>query len=118
MSTLNWIKSTNDEWLPFESFTNLENVNANGVYIIWHGGQTPRVVYVGQGNICARLTAHRNDRTITTYNQSGPLFVTWAEVRAGERDGVERFLADRLSPLIGDRHPHDAPIPVNMPWAA
>ena len=113
-----WVKSTKNEWLYFESFTNLENISTNGVYIIWHGGQNPRVVYVGKGDIRSRLTAHRNDRTITIYNQSGPLFITWAAVSAAEQNGVERFLADRLNPLVGERHPAVVPIPVNMPWAA
>jgi hypothetical protein len=118
MSTLTWIKSTQNEWLFFESFSDLADIKTAGVYIIWHGGQNPRVVYVGKGDICARLTAHRNDKTITAYNQSGPLFVTWAAVPAAQQDGVERFLADRLKPLIGDRHPDVAPIPVTLPWAA
>jgi hypothetical protein len=118
MTTLTWIKSTQNEWLYFLSFSNLSEIRTYGVYVIWHGGQTPRVVYVGQGDICSRLTAHRNDPAITAYTASGPLFVTWAAVSAAEQDGVERFLADQLRPLVGDRHPFAVPIPVNLPWAA
>src|SRR5262249_12958427 len=118
MDTLVWIKATDNDWLFFESFANLETVATTGVYIIWHGGQTPRVVYVGQGDICARLTVHRKDKIITAYNQFGTLRVTWAAVPAAKMDGVERYLADRLQPLVGNRHPDASPIPVNLPWAA
>lgn len=117
MVALTWIKSTKNEWLSFETF-NLADVKSTGVYTIWHGGQNPRIVYVGQGDIHDRLTAHRNDSAITTYNQSGLLMVTWAAVPAGQMDGVERFLADRLKPLVGVHHPKVDPISVNLPWAA
>ena len=115
---LTWIKSVKDDWLLFETFPNLADIKTNGVYIIWHGGQTPRVVYVGQGIICDRLTSHRSDQRIIKYKASGTLFVTWAAALTTEQDGIERYLADRLSPLVGDRHPDAKPIPVNLPWAA
>jgi hypothetical protein len=117
MSNLVWIKSTANEGLQFETFTNLSQVNANGVHVIWHGGPKPWTVRVGQGNVCERLTAHRVDSAISAYRPLG-LFVTWATVPSYEKDGVERFLADELRPLIGDRHPDVRPIPVNLPWAA
>jgi len=113
-----WIKSTANEWLSLETF-NIESVSTIGVYVIWHGGQTPRVVYVGQGDVKDRLTSHRSDSRITAYRRSGLLMVTWAEVsRASDRDGVERYLADQLKPLVGDRHPVASPVAVNFPWAA
>jgi hypothetical protein len=90
--------------------------NMQGVYIIWHGGQTPWTVYVGQGNIAERLSQHRRDARILRYSPFG-LFVTWASVpNAAQRDGVERFLANRLSPREGDAHPQAVPIAVNLPW--
>lgn len=114
---LNWIKSTQGNWLPLER-VNLSNVTTSGVYIIWHGGQKPRVVRVGQGDIADRLTAHREDNAILAYREHGELFVTWAAVSARLVDGVERYLANSWSPLVGDRFPYAAPVPVNSPFAA
>ena len=118
MLKVTWIKSTADSWLKLETF-NLESCDVNpGVYIIWHAGNPSRVVYVGQGDIKARLGLHRNDKEITAYNKQGTLYVTWAAVPARSLDGVERYLADYWKPLVGDRHPNVAPIEVNSPFAA
>lgn len=112
-----WVKSEANTWLPLKF--NIASVGiAAGCYVIWHGGQTPRVVRVGQGNIADRLTAHGNDPAILKYGQFGPLLVTWAELQASYLNGVERYLADALNPLVGDRHPTALPIRVNLPWAA
>lgn len=114
---LRWIKSTTNQWLLLES-ANLIGVTTSGVYVIWHGGQNPRTVRVGQGDIADRITAHRTDQQILAYRSYGTLAVTWAAVSYWEMDGVERYLADQLRPLVGDRFPSVAPIPVNLPWAA
>ncbi len=86
-----------------------------GLYVIWHGGQTPWTVYVGQGAIADRLRAHRQEQGILQYSHLG-LFVTWAQVDAANRDGVERFLAEQLRPRAGTRVPNAQPISVNLPW--
>ena len=86
-----------------------------GVYIIWHGGQDPWTVYVGQGDIAARIAAHRQELDILRFSSLG-LFVTWAKVNAPSRDGVERFPADTLSPKVAYRFPQAAPTAVNLPW--
>lgn len=110
-----WTKSTKGEWLSLER-VDLSNVFAYGVYAIWHTGNPPRVVKIGQGNIADRLTAHRSDPSILAYKGRGDLYVTWAAVEAHQRDGVERYLADTWSPLVGDRYPAVSPIVVNSPW--
>jgi hypothetical protein len=117
MASLFWIKSTSGAWLSFER-VNLTNVDTTGVYVIWHGGQTPRTVRVGQGDIADRLLAHRGDQQVLAYRSYGGLYVTWAAVSYAEIDGVERYLADQLRPLVGDRFPNVRAIPVNLPWAA
>lgn len=119
MLNVAWIKSTANEWLLLETF-NLGAVakTDTGVYVIWHGGQTPRTVRVGSGNIVDRLTAHRGDQQILAYRSYGALGVTWAIVPAKSLEGVERYLGDQLHPLVGDRFPDVVPIPVNLPWAA
>lgn len=114
---LNWIKCQGGVW------GNLNTVNLNhshfesmsGVYVIWHGGDIPATVRVGQGDIKARLTAHRSDSEVQRYVDQ-TLYVTWASVPASSRDGVERFLASKLKPLVGKRFPDEENIPVNLPW--
>lgn len=115
MNILRWVKCGNGHWCSLENL-NLQSVIDSGVYIIWHGGTNPKVVYVGQGDpISKRLSSHRNDSRILSYKNYG-LFVTWASVPAAQRDGVERFLADKWNPLVGDAHPDVRPIAVNSPW--
>jgi hypothetical protein len=117
MLRVHWVKNTQDGWLPLD-IVQLENVTDWGVYTIWHGGQSPRFVRVGQGDVKARVGLHKNDPVITAYSMYGRLAVTWAAVPAAQRDGVERYLAELLKPLVGDRFPQAVPIPVNHPWAA
>jgi len=117
MTSLIWIKSTADEWLDLNSF-NIDTCKTRlGVYIIWHGGANPKVVRVGQGDIAERLACHREDDEVQAYAGFG-LYVTWAATSALEIDGIERYLADALSPLVGTRWPAAVPLRVNTPWAA
>ncbi len=111
-----WIKCTGDEWCSLTRL-NLDTVSERGVYVIWHGGSNPHVVYVGQGDVSERLGKHRRDQSILRHAQKGGLFVTWASVPFAQRDGVERYLVDKYSPLEGDRHPVVLPVAVNSPWA-
>lgn len=115
---VNWVKCGNgNNWCPLETL-NLDSVgDVAGVYVIWHEGNPSRTVYVGQGQpIKDRLKAHRTDAKITAYSVYGTLRVTWAAVSSDQRDGIERYLADLLGPLVGDAHPNVLPIAVNSPW--
>jgi len=114
---LQWIKCPGDEWCPLD-IVNLDDPffdNLEGVYIIWHGGDPASTIIVGQGNIREKLTAHRNDSRIYTYNLLG-VFVTWASVPEAYRDGIEVYLAQKLNPELGERLPNLTPIEVNLPW--
>jgi hypothetical protein len=106
---LSWVKCTGDNWCPFLA-VNLSNVKTSGVYAIWIGGG--QYIRVGQGDIAARITTHRNDSEITKHKN---LYVTWASVPAGQRDGVERYLYDVCQPVVGDRAPDAPAIAVNLP---
>ena len=106
---LSWTKCVGNQWCS------LLNVNLEGVYIIWHGGQNPATVYVGQGAIADRLAQHRQDTEILQFTHYG-IFVTWAKVDANSRSGIERFLAEKLQPKVGQRYPTVSPIVVNFPW--
>jgi tricorn protease-like protein len=117
MSKLNvtWKKCGDDgHWCSFER-VDLTNNTDTGVYAIWHGGEKPKVVYIGQGKVADRVGAHRSDRRITAFANL-KLYVTWANVSTFQMNGVERYLANRYPPLVGDAHPNVLPIEVNGPW--
>ena len=111
---LYWMKGDGDVWCSFEDVS-VDSIIAYGVYIIWYGGDNSHVVYVGQGDVADRITAHRMDNRILYYSQFG-LYITWADVALADRDGVERYLTDSLNPLVEDVYPAAAPIEVNSPW--
>lgn len=108
---LNWIKLTSGNWPNLET-VNLANVSSFGVYVIWNSNG--QIVRVGQGDIASRLSSHRNDVQVLQYRVNG-LYVTWASVSAQSVDGVERYLYDRYSPLVGERAPDTTPVAVNLP---
>ncbi len=116
---LNWIKCQGDVWGPLNtvSLSHSHFDSMDGVYIIWHGSSNPKTVRVGQGNIRSRLESHRKDPDVQAYAHLG-LYVTWASVPEGSRDGVEVYLAQQLNPIVGERFPDATPIPVNvnLPW--
>lgn len=114
---LNWTKCLGEFWCKLNC-VNLEHAHfdyCRGVYIIWHGGRDPAVVYVGQGDIKARIQDHRNDPAIQRF-EPHRLYVTWAEIPESSRDGVEAFLAQKWPPKVGTDHPSAEPIEVNTPW--
>jgi hypothetical protein len=114
--TLQWNRCEGGGWCPLVHL-NLAHPHFDGmegVYVIWHGGPQPAYVRVGQGAIRERLAAHRLDPAVQAYAHLG-LSVTWAQVPARYRGGVERYLAERLHPKVGDRFPFDPPIAVNLP---
>ena len=111
------MKCQGEVWCPLGT-VNLSHPyfeNIEGVYVIWHGGAAPATVRVGQGVIKERLADHRNDQDIQKFANQG-LFVTWAVVPKELRDGVERFLFERLGPIVGERAPDAPPVDVNLPW--
>ena len=112
-ASLNWITCNEGKaWCPLQT-VNLQSVSTFGVYIIWNADVC---VYVGQGDVAARLEAHRQDKQILAYGTAQkPLQTTWASTLANQRDGIERFLADTFKPVVGERHPNAEPIRVNLP---
>lgn len=114
MRTLTWVKCQGNNWCGLNT-VNLSSIDINleGVYIIWYWGD-PTTVYVGQGNIRERITAHRNDPAIQN-STNNTLYVTWASVPKVDRDGVEAYLAETLNPIVGEKYPNAIPIHVNLP---
>lgn len=112
-----WIKCSGEVWCPLGT-VNLSHAHFNnmeGVYIIWHGGSSPATVRIGQGIIKDRLAAHRIDPDVQAYASYG-LFVTWTSIPLNQREGVEAYLATKLSPKVGQRFPNVLPVEINLPW--
>lgn len=112
-----WGRCEGDVWCGLIS-VNLDHATfgVGGVYVIWHGGDNPKTVYVGQGDpIRDRLAFHKENPKVTAFRQHG-LCVTWAVVDGRQRGGVEHFLENRLRPLVGEAHPVATPMEVNLPW--
>jgi hypothetical protein len=113
-----WNKCLPDAWCPLAT-VNLEHSHfdsMDGVYIIWHGGNSPRTVYIGTGRIRDRLRAHRIEPGgVQTYSSLG-LFVTWAAVVSDRQAGVAHYLADQFAPLLPLQRPDVPPEEVNKPF--
>ena len=114
---LQWRKGDGNLWCKLNTvdLTHRHFEGLEGVYVIWYGGDEPAVLRVGQGFIREQLTAHRTEASIQAHDDK-LLMVTWAAVPPGERDGVEKYLADELDPLVGDRFPTRTAIEINLPW--
>lgn len=115
MLQVSWQKCQGDVWGHF-LLVDLSHPHFNsmeGVYVIWQSDNNrTTVIRVGQGIIKDRIAEHRKNSAITKYDN---LFVTWAPVPVQYRDGVEKYLADTLKPIIGDAFPNVIPIAVNLP---
>lgn len=112
-----WTKCQGEVWCKLNS-VRLDHAhfdNRNGVYIIWHGGEHPATVMVGQGAIRECISRARVDPDVQAYDQFG-LFVTWATVGAESRAGMEVFLVERLRPKVNRPLPNSNRIEVNLPW--
>ena len=120
MMKLDWIKRRKRKkaWYRLNKLNFKKVPNGEGVYVIWHKGILgyKKCVYVGQGVIRDRLKDHRRNDSMKIYEICGALRVTWALVSADHQDGVEKYLADQLNPLEGERHPDVPPIAVNLPF--
>ena len=110
---VNWGKCSDDgHWCSFEN-VKLDSDSfkeKKGVYIIQSG---EIVVRLGSGIIKDRLAAHREDSEVNNYQE---MKVTWAKVNENQMQGVEKYLADTLNPVVGERFPDRTPIEVNLPW--
>ncbi len=117
MLRLSWAKCSGGIWCRLNCL-DLSTVSGDGVYVIWYVDDElddDVYVYVGQGTVKERLESHRTNHDVQFYKNLGTLYVTWAKVPSQKRDGVEKYLADELRPVEGERHPDVDPIEVNLP---
>jgi type II secretory ATPase GspE/PulE/Tfp pilus assembly ATPase PilB-like protein len=116
---LDWGTAKDGSWCDLLSLKpeSPEFKGLEGVYVLWHGGSEPGMVRVGQGEIRERLSFLLQDAGVLKFKGLG-LFLTWAAVERRKRDGVERFLQDRLQPKLKAPAPKAPPIAVNLPGSA
>jgi hypothetical protein len=117
VKTLNWTKRKDGKWFKLGN-VNLADphfIDLEGVYMIWYRDEKHTVVHVGQGKIKEKLSDHQTDPRIMVYKSHG-LYVSWAMVLPQYRHGIERYLFEKLKPIVGFRYPNVPAIQVNLPW--
>ena len=89
----------------------------SGVYVIayWNGEDEQITVKVGRGCIWSRIKSHRENPIIQGYGRAWTLYITWAEIPTQNMDGVEKYLAEVLHPIVSERFPDTHSTPVNLP---
>ena len=112
-----WRKCRDDKWCSLNYVILEERHERGGVYIIWHGGNNPAVVYIGQTNdIKGRLEDHRSNNIIQKYEVHG-LYVTWAYVDGEDtRKRIEADLWSYYAVKEGLKQTHAYPIAVSKPF--
>jgi len=115
---LGWITEFKDGGRITLDTVKLDTISASGVYVIYQLGNPGKVVYVGKGGVADRLGCHRDDARFNAHRAKSTLYVAFASVAAASQEGVEKYLAVRFQPLVGERHPDVPEIAVNSPFAA
>ena len=111
---VNWQKNYSDStWYRLLEINPIEIAGA-GVYLIWHAGHNPRMVYIGHCVIYQRLMKHQQDSRILEYGSKGTLLTTWGTLDIQFREGVERYVINTYRPLVNERMPNVQPISVNL----
>ena len=111
-----WTRCSGGGWCELER-VDVSAIQASGVHIVWHGGSSPRVIRVGEGNIAELIGTDRANGAILSYRQAGALHVTWAVVDRHLRTGVARFVANRTLPRVSEPPRVATAVPCNMPFA-
>jgi len=122
ITTAVWIKNTqNNEWFDFLRL-NLDapyfSGNRKGVFMIWYVSPgKSRVIKIGSGILADQLKNIRTNPQVLDFTKNGPLKVSWVTIngilKEEELLGVERYLYDTYSPLIGEKSLGDS-IKINL----
>lgn len=120
LNSLSWYVTDNNNYY-FSLNIDLDQRHFDGLvglYAIYYKTKNDftQYVYIGQGNIKDRLTAHRLDQTIQMYGRQNNLCITWAKDDSSKeiREGKEQYLHDKLNPLYS-RPQNVQPIQVKLP---
>ena len=114
---LDWVRNAENRW-PTLSAIDLKDPQlqeAEGVYIIFHGGMNPGIVSVGQGKIGDQVKAESQDKGVLEFEKF-KLYIAWAQTGKEERPGIEKYLSEKLSPKVSRPSLEAEAIPVNLPW--
>ncbi len=116
-----WQKnSQNNEWFDFLRL-DLDSSYFNGkkgVYVLWYvAPPKAKAIKVGSGNLLEQLKNLRSNPLVLQYSNNGTLKVSWVTVNGALKEdqmaGVEAFLYDSYSPLMGERN-SAASIEINL----
>ena len=110
-----WAKLPNNTHCTLDNLDLGNMQNTKGIYVIWQSSPYPRTIRIGQGYIGQRLSSHRLDPEVMAYQSQGTYYASWIIPPIHFLDGIERYLANRLQPLVGDAFPDAVPIEVNLP---
>ncbi|MGE0845237.1 MAG: hypothetical protein AB7L41_03150 [Flavobacteriaceae bacterium] len=116
MIALKWVRpETAGGWYTLDS-VETGWIGMLGVYMIWHEGAPARVIRISQGDIGRQLQLEQISPRVLQYRIFGGLYVTWAQVPGPLRDGVERYLANRFRPCVGEQFALSLPLPATTPF--
>lgn len=118
MTTVFWQRTYANSAFRLETDTAM--AYGYGVYVIWKPATSllfARTIRVGSGDIRSRLLAHKADPQIFAHGRHDLRF-TYCNPAVSLVPGIERYLAEQLHPLVGDRFPDAYQVPVNLPVLA
>jgi len=106
-----WVRNAqNNEWFDFLrlNFDSAYFRERKGVFVLWYAaGNQSKVIKVGSGNLSEQLKTLRVTPTVLQYGNYGTLKVSWiianGNLREDQFNGVESFLFNLYSPLMGDK---------------
>ena len=117
-TSVEWVRETSNNRWPDLTTLNLEDPRfdeAQGVFIVFHGGEQPGIVCVGEGRLREQLKTVAHDARVLAFEKSH-LYVAWAKAKEDERLGIEKYLSQRLMPKVSGESADVEPISVNLPW--
>lgn len=108
-----------DGWLhPLADFTRRfpPGMAAGGVYLVGFGRRRMTALVAGHSeDIGHDLALLALDRQITAFRRYGGVYASFITAPAAYRSGIERFLIERLHPVLADRMPLCDLVPVELP---
>ena len=115
---IGWIQDEDHNWFLLNLLPlNVQCMDCHAVYIIWYFDENgvPVIVRTGIKNSNDHLIVMRNFYKVKKYADH-TLYITWAESKVRDLEGIWTYLCDKLQPLESPRYLWANPIPVDLPW--
>lgn len=114
---VSWVKCKGSVWCDlFKLEVNHKNLaDLDGVYIIWTGTDTKRVLRVGCGDIQNEFIRLRKDLSMQAFQHLGAS-VTWCVEDKAKHHNIMAYIISKYNPSIIENHKPAKPIEVNLPW--